>query len=115
MIKCPFCHFENEEGALFCEQCKSDLGGVEAPTRSTPAAKPVKATPVKAEPVKAEPIFGEPLPLPPIGDAYPMAGDVPTVTPLDPSAIEPIPVEPIPVEPLPFLPEPPSIPPMPFQ
>src|SRR5439155_13629412 len=26
MLKCPFCHFENEDGALFCEQCKSDLG-----------------------------------------------------------------------------------------
>jgi hypothetical protein len=26
MVKCPFCHFDNEDGALFCEQCKSDLG-----------------------------------------------------------------------------------------
>jgi hypothetical protein len=26
MMKCPFCQFENEDGALFCEQCKSDLG-----------------------------------------------------------------------------------------
>jgi hypothetical protein len=25
-MKCPFCQFENEDGALFCEQCKSDLG-----------------------------------------------------------------------------------------
>src|SRR5207247_404182 len=25
-----FCHFENEDGALFCEQCKSDLGLAEA-------------------------------------------------------------------------------------
>ena len=30
MVKCPFCHFENEDGALFCEQCKSDLGLAEA-------------------------------------------------------------------------------------
>jgi hypothetical protein len=29
MMKCPFCHYDNEEGALFCEQCKSDLAGVE--------------------------------------------------------------------------------------
>ena len=28
MTKCPFCHFDNEDGALFCEQCKSDLGNV---------------------------------------------------------------------------------------
>jgi hypothetical protein len=27
MVKCPFCNFENEDGALFCEQCKTDLGG----------------------------------------------------------------------------------------
>ena len=26
MAKCPFCQYVNEEGALFCEQCKSDLG-----------------------------------------------------------------------------------------
>jgi hypothetical protein len=31
MMKCPFCGFENEEGALFCEQCKSDLGVPPAP------------------------------------------------------------------------------------
>jgi hypothetical protein len=29
MLKCPFCHYDNEEGALFCEQCKSDLSGIE--------------------------------------------------------------------------------------
>ncbi len=32
MFKCPFCEFENEEGALFCEQCKSDLGAAEPAT-----------------------------------------------------------------------------------
>ena len=31
MVKCPFCQFDNEDGALFCEQCKSDLASV-APT-----------------------------------------------------------------------------------
>jgi hypothetical protein len=35
MFKCPFCEFENEEGALFCEQCKSDLGA----ERQAPAAQ----------------------------------------------------------------------------
>src|SRR5438874_8382377 len=29
MLKCPFCEFANEDGALFCEQCKSDLGATE--------------------------------------------------------------------------------------
>lgn len=28
-MKCPLCHYENEEGVLFCEQCKSDLGVLE--------------------------------------------------------------------------------------
>jgi len=30
MVKCPFCQFQNEDGALFCEQCKSDLSAVPA-------------------------------------------------------------------------------------
>lgn len=29
MVKCPFCGFGNEDGALFCEQCKSDLSTVQ--------------------------------------------------------------------------------------
>lgn len=46
MLKCPFCHYENEDGALFCEQCKSDLAGVEpagvpAPAEATAAASVV--------------------------------------------------------------------------
>jgi FHA domain len=39
MLKCPFCAFDNEEGALFCEQCKSDLSGV--PSTPAGAAAPV--------------------------------------------------------------------------
>jgi hypothetical protein len=43
MVKCPFCHYENEDGALFCEQCKSDLGveTAKAPPRAEPAPIPV--------------------------------------------------------------------------
>ena len=37
MVKCPFCQFENEDGALFCEQCKSDLAGAEP----LPMAQPI--------------------------------------------------------------------------
>ena len=29
VMKCPFCAFDNELGALFCEQCKSDLRTVQ--------------------------------------------------------------------------------------
>jgi hypothetical protein len=42
MLKCPFCGFDNEDGALFCEQCKSDLGGVE-PAPAAPAAPAARA------------------------------------------------------------------------
>jgi hypothetical protein len=42
MLKCPFCGFDNEDGALFCEQCKSDLGSV------APAAAPAAEVPMAA-------------------------------------------------------------------
>ena len=48
MVKCPFCQFENEEGALFCEQCKSDLGANE-PAAATPPAASAEAA-VASEP-----------------------------------------------------------------
>jgi hypothetical protein len=39
MTKCPFCQYDNEDGALFCEQCKSDLGILEgSPPEPVPAA-----------------------------------------------------------------------------
>ena len=42
MVKCPFCGFANEEGALFCEQCKSDISSVPA----APMAPPSPPTPM---------------------------------------------------------------------
>ena len=45
MIVCPFCHFENEDGALFCEQCKSDLTGVDS-APAVPVAAEVPPLPV---------------------------------------------------------------------
>ena len=52
MMKCPFCHFDNEDGALFCEQCKSDLAGVESapPVHS---AQPVIAAGIETVPLVA--------------------------------------------------------------
>ncbi|MBI3410154.1 MAG: FHA domain-containing protein [Planctomycetes bacterium] len=46
MVKCPFCGFENEDGALFCEQCKSDLSAV--PTGSAAAPPHAASIPVAA-------------------------------------------------------------------
>jgi hypothetical protein len=41
MIKCPYCGHGNEDGTLFCEQCKSDLGAL---AESVPTAEPLAAS-----------------------------------------------------------------------
>jgi hypothetical protein len=84
MVKCPFCHFDNEEGALFCEQCKSDLAGAAAAHPAPVAhAKPVEGIPT-AEPLPAEPY-----------EAIPLAAEA------IPYSAEPVEAEPLPAEPLP--------------
>jgi hypothetical protein len=107
-MKCPFCHFDNEDGALFCEQCKSDLAGVEAapPAQSmqpvvaanipsagmetVPLVTPVMEA-VVAEAVVAEGYVAEVIPIEPV---IPVESVVPTVEPtpimLEPAA-EPAP------------------------
>jgi hypothetical protein len=62
MLKCPFCHFDNEDGALFCEQCKSDLGIAE-PAMAAPAAAAVE-TPQIAEAVPFVPDASPKLEMP---------------------------------------------------
>ena len=52
MLKCPFCHFENEDGALFCEQCKSDLAGAETPAVAVPAAESTAGAPAPVDAVQ---------------------------------------------------------------
>ena len=72
MLKCPVCHFSNEDGALFCEQCKSDLS-------SAPVAAPVEIPMAVAEAID-EPIADvvlspfpmEAIPLEPIPEAKPI-------------------------------------------
>jgi hypothetical protein len=42
LVKCPFCAFDNEDGALFCEQCKSDLSeGIPLPPPPPPTPIPI--------------------------------------------------------------------------
>src|SRR6185436_19547904 len=100
MVKCPFCGFGNEDGALFCEQCKSDISNVTpAPT---PAAMP-ETIPMAESPVMAaivdddviaavpveEPIVAEPMPVEP--DATlpggvmgpPVEPEIPAATPVE--------------------------------
>ena len=94
MIICPFCHFNNEDGALFCEQCKSDLSGV------APAA-PVAAAPVAVDPVPVLPV--EPIeaaPIIPMMELAPAPVEPIAVMPVEPVAVEPVAVEPIAVEPV---------------
>src|SRR5947209_1279832 len=108
MLKCPFCHFENEDGALFCEQCKSDLGLAEPAVASEIApgtggaapqegiaitAVPEPITPLAAD-VMTEPRIVETMPLAEITGtdhahaadeaqlAYPFADSVPVASPV---------------------------------
>ena len=58
MVKCPFCHYDNEEGALFCEQCKSDLAGVEPAMAAQPVAAEVPVA--TAEIIETVPLVSVP-------------------------------------------------------
>ncbi len=91
MLKCPFCQYPNEDGALFCEQCKSDLGGVEP---AIPAAAPVAVAEA------AIPLAGEVPSAAPVALAEPVAETVPLAT-AEPVVAEPVaeapPVAPPPV------------------
>ncbi len=97
MIKCPFCHFENEDGALFCERCTSDLSSV-APTPSAPKAPP---PPPKAPPPPPPPV----LPAIPIAEALPMEAEPVIAEPMPMEAM-PIMAEAVPFEAIPIAPEP---------
>src|SRR5947199_219861 len=56
MLKCPFCGFDNEDGALFCEQCKSDLSMV--PAAALAAGAQPRLVVVRGQKVNAEfPIY----------------------------------------------------------
>jgi len=90
MIKCPFCHFDNEDGALFCEQCKSDLSGVPA-SGSVPVAEPV----APAVPFVPEPAAPPPLPW---GSDF---GAAPAATPVDPFSMPVAGAVAVPVAPVP--------------
>ena len=65
MVQCPFCHYNNEDGALFCEQCKSDLAGVavtvEAAAVAVEAMPMAEAMPVEAMPMEAMPVEAMPM------------------------------------------------------
>ena len=92
MLKCPFCHFHNEDGALFCEQCKSDLAGAVSAPVAHAEAVPMQAAPVVME-AMAEPMPAEAY------EAIPMAATEAIPLAADPFATEPYTAMPIALEP----------------
>jgi FHA domain len=96
MLKCPVCHFSNEDGALFCEQCKSDLSS--APVAEIPMAV---AEPID-EPIAdviLSPFPIEAIPLEPIPEAKPIEAVALEEIPLEAVPLAEVPLEPIPVAP----------------
>ena len=106
MLKCPFCQFENEDGVLFCEQCKSDLGVAEAavanhaahaaPSAATESGKPVGAVALAETPAagSAPPAGSGPAASPAVSfaEATPLnevAAEVAAGTPLEAVPAEP--------------------------
>ncbi|HYV34327.1 MAG TPA: FHA domain-containing protein [Gemmataceae bacterium] len=85
MLKCPFCNFHNEDGALFCEQCKSDLASV-ASAPAAPAAAPVMAVEAVGEAVPmAAVIEEEPIPMAAVEPVAAMAiAETPPAAPVAP-------------------------------
>jgi hypothetical protein len=63
MVNCPFCQFKNEDGALFCEQCKSDLAGAEPLALAQPIAEShvVEAIPMATPMAEAVHVMAETL------------------------------------------------------
>jgi hypothetical protein len=101
MVKCPFCHYDNEDGALFCEQCKSDLAGVEPAIAAQPipadiplaAAEIIETVPVVSVPEGAPIIEAAVIGESPVAEAVPIVESMPIETaPVE--AVETIPLAP---------------------
>jgi len=87
MAKCPKCGFENQEGSLFCEQCREDLGA------ALPIAGVVEAVAVD-DAVLAEAVVvavAEPIAAHPVAEAAPVASAVPVAEPAPAAAAAPAP------------------------
>jgi FHA domain len=88
MLKCPFCQYDNEDGALFCEQCKSDLGVLESGPAPSAVAVPVReeAAPVALAVESPSPKTTASIPVAsPVGAEDAAAGPIPVARPLGPS------------------------------
>jgi hypothetical protein len=76
MITCPYCSFKNEEGTLFCEQCKSDLTSLPEPKVMNETSALAEGPPV----VETLPVSDVPM-AEPIGEAGPETVEAPAIEP----------------------------------
>lgn len=108
MIVCPYCAFRNEDGTLFCEQCKSDLmAGADRPseTHQPPNVETGKHVPIGDAIPFAEPMAEGALPASmAIAQPKDALAEAPTVPPEDLPA-EPAPAAAAPPEPAVPLPD----------
>lgn len=102
MSSCPFCNFKNEDGAIFCEQCKSDLSSADVALAipmedAIPMADAVPEIPV-AEPFSFEDVAQAiPVEEVPSALAFPdVPPEIPSATPIAEAVPVAIP-EPMPV------------------
>jgi hypothetical protein len=112
MVKCPFCGYSNEDGALFCEQCKSDISNVQ-PTPVTPQGPPPTPMPESIPPGEM-PIMAAILEEPPVVaevvHAAPAEEPVAAVIVEEPPPVPPAPPAPVAEAPPPPPPAPPAPP-----
>jgi len=107
MVKCPFCGYGNEDGALFCEQCKSDIGNVAPPPPPTPMPEsippvaplvveeaPIMAVVVEESPKAAEPVVAAVIVDTPDVSAAVVVAEVPPPPPPAAEAPAPAPAAP---------------------
>jgi hypothetical protein len=80
MVKCPFCGFDNEDGAIFCEQCKSDLNTAPAPAEPAPVAAIIEEVQV------VSPVEVGGVPMAQVVEAVAIAAVVPEAAPVEPEA-----------------------------
>lgn len=102
MLKCPFCGFDNEDGALFCEQCKSDLSAV-TPEPAAPAAEapPPMAAVEEAIPMAAmEEAPAEEIPMAAMAELAEAPPEAPPMAEPEAPVAEALPEEPAPAEPV---------------
>jgi hypothetical protein len=62
-MTCPYCSFQNEDGTLFCERCKSDLFSIPERNAMSETANPVEAMPATSETLPAQDMPAHDIPM----------------------------------------------------